>query len=311
VELARVLSVSNTSITISSDIPDPLPSTLYFTRNTVDISNWFKAGFSSLVWLGASNCRLSGSINIRSGFSAIRDSSGYPAINLSNNVISSYVYGSLTKVFSGDSRGITVDLSNNVLPASEIRKIIEEVSILDNAKKFSNCLIKLYGNNLTSDKKYSNYSQQQIFPTTLSPGKDVITSLFRNESFQVYKEQLVVNSQLQEVYSYTLTGTQTLQFSGAEVSGLLYKTKRDKVQNVNEDYLAVKYGKLTGIRVDLGFTYTPPNTSPVILSTTYENETSRVASITESGLTPLTTCPDGIGSGLCWRNSLNQILKLV
>jgi hypothetical protein len=57
-ELARVLSVSDTVVIISQNIPDPLPATLVFTRNTVDISGWFRTGFANIQTFKARSCRL-------------------------------------------------------------------------------------------------------------------------------------------------------------------------------------------------------------------------------------------------------------
>jgi hypothetical protein len=304
-ELAKVLSVSSTEVIISSNIPDPIPSTLYFVRAGINISNWFRSGFSKLTTFSAENCRLTGTLSIRNGFNSIT------LLNLKQNLISSYFVGSLTRVFSGNNRRVIVDLSNNILPVSEIRNIVQEVITIDKLKIFKTCQVRLSGNKLTPEGKYSNYTQQDIFPTIVNQSRDEVTSLFRNETFQVYNERQVTSPTLGTSFTYTLVGTQTLQFSGALVSGTYYKQQIRKTQSVTEDPLATGFKNLTGISISFGFTYTSPNTSTTTVSISYTNQTTRVGSIGESGLTLLNSCPSPVGSGTCWRNSSNQILKLV
>lgn len=306
--VARVLSVKDTELVVSNEILGST-SSLIFTRKTVDIGNWFKVGFGELVRFEARNCRLSGKLSIRSGFNKITDSS-YSGMNLSRNMISEYETGSLSKVFSGNTRTVTVDLSENNLPVPEIVKIIEEVSDLDTSTNFRNCLIRLSGNKLSSSGVYSNYTQQEIFPTGVSSGSDIVTSLSRTERFSVFEEITVSDDQGNPSTSYVQISTQNRQISGALVSGTYYKTKRDKTQITTESSLGIKFKNLNKIRIDFGFTYLTPSSGTTIISTQYENLTTRNDSITESGLTPLTSCPQGVAPGTCWENSSGQIFKL-
>jgi hypothetical protein len=316
--LAKVLSVSNTTVIISSDIPDPIPSTLYFARSTVDISGWFASGFSELGQMWASNCRLSGTLEIKSGFSKVVNSSN-SAVNFSNNAIKRYVAGSLGRIFSSASRQITVDLSNNNLGVEVIQRIIGEVVDLDRPKRFRNCLVRLSGNKISASGRYSNYSQQEIFPTSTDSGGDVSTSLFRNEQFTLFNETVTVDEDNVSTTLYTSAGTRTIQIAGAFISSLssYYKTQINSTQRTTESALARNFKSLTasGIFVDLGFTYISPNTSPVVSGTTYVGQVTRTGSITETlagqGFTESITCPAGVNGASCWRNpTAKQILRL-
>ena len=307
-ELARVLSVTDTSVIISSNIPNPLPNPLVFTRNTVNISEWFKSGFSETSKFRARNCRLSGTLNIRSGFGKVSDDA-YSAIDFGRNMLTDCSSTTLSRIFSGGSRKVTVDLSENNLPASVVQRLISQVVDIDKLRRFTNCLIRISGNKLSSDGKYSNYTQQEIFPTSVAAGPDAVTSLFRSETFDVFSQVTVTNEGGTSETKLVTAGTTTRQVPGVFVNGAYHKTRRDKTQIVTESPLGTQFRNLSGIKFDIGFTYVAPRTSPTIVSTTYEVVTTRTQSITDSGLTSLASCPSGI-SGTCWRNSSNQILRL-
>jgi hypothetical protein len=306
--VATVLSVSNNEVIVSNDFP--FSGDLYFARKTVDITGWFKTGFTNLKQFRAGNCKLSGKLNIVNGFSKVVDTS-YAAVDLSDNMISDYESGSLGKIFSGNSRKITVDLSNNNLPVSTIQAIISEIYTLDETTPFNGCLVKLTGNKLSDNGKYSNYTQQDIFPVGTTSGSDVVTALSRNEQFSVYEEITVVDNNGNETKTYSQVSTVNVNVPGQFVSGDYYKTKRDSTQVTTESPLASSFKNLDGILIDLGFTYQQPSTAPVIVSTVYEDVTTRNQSITDSGLTALASCPGPVGSGTCWENSAGQVLKLI
>jgi len=315
--LATVMSVSDTEIIITNSIPGSLPSTLYFHRQTVDISGWFNSGFSELKQFRAANCRLSGTLSIlpdtettNIGFSKVVDTT-YAAIMLQNNLLSSYSSGTLGKIFSGNNRKITVDLSNNNFPITVIKVIINEVVSLDSSTSFNNCLVKLAGNKLDGNNKYSNYTQNEIFPTTTSPGPDVVVALFRNEQFEVFNEVEITTEAGLPIKTYVSQGNQSLSVPGQLESGTYYKTKKTETQVSTEDSLGPQFKNLSGIKVDLGFTYISPSTSPIPVSVEFLNSTTRDASITETGLNALASCPGTVGSGSCWKNNQNQVLKLI
>jgi hypothetical protein len=277
--VATVLSVGSTSVVISSGLTS-VPSTIYFARKTIDISNWFEAGFLNLGRFGAANCRLSGSLNIRTPLTALKDGS-LSALDLSNNVISSYVAGSLSKIFTGTARKITINLSYNALNLDSIRSVIDEVSTLDKMGIFTNCKVVLAYNKLDSDNKYVTFSQSDVFPVTTLAPQTVTTPVFRNEEFKIYQTTLIYDEFGNSTEQRTQIGTRLVQVPGVLVSGTYYKNKVDTVQQNLEDPLAIKYKALIGITVDLGFTYQSPNTTPVISNTSYTTSTTRNASIQE------------------------------
>jgi hypothetical protein len=280
-DLARVLSVTNTTVTIDSDIPGLVPSPLYFVRRTINTSDWFGTGFSSLLVFRASNCKLSGTLNIRANLSNIRDDS-YPALDLSANSISGYESGSLSQIFTGNSRRITIDLSRNSLSTEKIREIISEVSTLDASRRFSNCRVRLAFNKAGVE----NYTQSEVFPVTVSAASDVVTSLYRNELFKVYEERTLTDEEGNTTTVEVQVGTRTVSIPGSLVSGTYYKTRTDKRQIIEENPVAILFKNLRGILIDLGFTYRSPDTSPTIVSTEYSNSTTRYQSIIDAGYDP-------------------------
>lgn len=310
--LATVMSVSDTEIIITNSIPGSLPDPLYFHRKTVDITGWFNSGFSELKQFRAENCRLSGTFSIKNenDFSKVVDTT-YDTVMLQNNLLSGYTTGTLGKIFTGNNRKITVNLSNNNFPVTVIKNIIEEVISLDSSTSFNNCLVKLAGNKLNGDNKYSNYTQDELFSATTSAGPDVVVALFRNEQFQVYNEVEVTTEAGLPTKTYVPQGNQSLSVPGQLESGTYYKTKKTETQVSTEDSLGPQFKNLSGIKIDLGLTYISPGTSPVPVSVEFLNSTTRNASITETGLTALASCPGTVGSGSCWRNSQNQVLKLI
>lgn len=283
--VSRVLSVSDTSVTIDSDIPGTILSPLYFSRRTNNISGWFENGFSSLLIFRAANCKLSGTLNIRNGFGLIRDDS-YSALDLSVNGISGYTVGSLGRIFTGNSRKITVDLSSNNLSPDSIRDIISEVSVLDTPRRFSNCRIRLSLNKLDENGKYSNYTQNEIFPVTVSAGSDVVTSLYRDELFNIYEEKTTTNFNGVETITRVVVGTRTIRIPGELVSGAYYKTRIQKTQIITENPIALLFKNLRGILIDLGFVYQSPNTTPTVIATQNIDTTTRYQSITDAGYNP-------------------------
>jgi len=279
-EIARVLSVSSTEIIIDRDIPNTLPSTLYFFRNTVNITNWFSSGFSKLVTFRAKNCRLSGSLNILPGFSSV------VFLDLSENNITSYVPGCLFKVFLGNSRNITVNLSYNNLSIEAIGAIISDVIQINLIGRFRNCFVRVGFNKLDSDGKYINYSQSEIFPTQVRKGGDIITSLFRDEEFYVYETVNQFDENGNQVQVENIVGTRIVQIPGELIQGVYYKTRINETQVTVESAQAIAFKNLFGVRVDLGFAYISPVTTPIITLVRYEDVTTRYQSIIDAGLDP-------------------------
>ena len=280
-EIARVLSVSGTEVVIDRDIPGTLPSPLFFTRNTVDASPWFATGLSSLSVFSARNCRLSGVIDIRAAMFRVT------SLDLSRNSILEFASGGLSRIFTGDTRRVTIDLSSNSLNISSIQGVISEVHSLDLAKRFTNCVVRVGQNKLSSDDKYTNYSQTELFPVVISLGPDKVTSLVRNELFYTYQDVTETDEFGNQTTSRVITGTRTIPIPGILVGSIYYKTLTEGTQITEENPLAVKFKALTGIRVDLGFTYVSPSTGTTVISTTYSDVTTRTQSIIDAGYDPL------------------------
>ena len=284
-EVARVLSVSNTEIVIDRDIPGTLPSSLFFTRNITEITNWFNGGFSEIENFNAANCRLSGTLNLGSGFSKVVDRL-FIAIDFSNNLINGYVSGSLSRVFSGNPRAITVDLSRNRLSVSNIYSIIDDVFAADSRRRFTNCIVRVGGNKINSGGRYVNYTQAELFPTTVREGQDIVTQLTRNEQFYTFTTVTTTDESGNTLTEKVITGTRTISIPGQLIGGTYYKTKRDRTRQTIENPSGVKLRNLRGIRIDLGFTYITPVTGVFVFQTLYENSTTRYGSIIEAGYNP-------------------------
>ena len=278
--VARVVSVFPTQVVIDRNIPGTLPDTVYFSRNTNDIDNWFSLGFSRTVTFRTKNCRLSGSLNIKSNLFLIT------FLDLSENCISGYVEGSLSKVFVGNTRNITVSLASNNLTIESIRSIITEVVQIDSVRRFRNCTVRIGFNKLDANGKYINYSQNEIFPTEIRKGNDIITALFRQEEFYTYDSVTSFDENGNQIVSRTITGTQFISIPGALIEGSYYKTRISETQVTVESQLAVSFKNLSGVRVDLGFNYVSPTSTPVTTNTLYTDLTTRYQSIIDAGYNP-------------------------
>lgn len=279
-EVARVLSVSNSQVIIDRNIPGTLPSTIYFYRNSINISDWFSSGFLKTRLFRASNCRLSGNINIRPGMSSL------VILDLSQNCLTGYAPGTMSKVFIGNNRAINVNLSSNSLSITSIRQIIQEISTIDSLRRFVNCNVRLGFNKLDSGGKYTNYTQSEIFSTIITRGADIVTSLFRNEVFYTYDVTTSFDGEGNPTTNKTITGTRTIPIPGILVSGSYYKTRVDETQVISESPLAISFKNLFGIKIDLGFNYVSPSSQQTVVSTTYTDETTRNQSIIDAGFDP-------------------------
>jgi hypothetical protein len=286
-ELARVLNVSADTITIDRDISGTLPTTVYFKRNTTTISEWFRFGFTELRSVNMPNCRLSGALNIRAGFDKIQDGE-LIGVDFSNNAITDYISGGLNRIFSGASRKITISLSRNPLSVETVRSVISETISIDRLKRFSNCKVQLAQCKLNSSGKLSTYTQSEIFPTSISPAPDQVISLFRNELIYTYTLVQETDPEGNITTTRVITGTRTVSVPGVLISSLgqYYKTRSNTMQQTVENSLGALYKNLFGIRIDLDFNYSSPNTTPTIVSTAYSNQTTRYGSLIEAGYNP-------------------------
>lgn len=278
--LATVLSVESTKVIIDQDISGSSQSNFTFRRKTQDISNWFQSGFENIRILRMNNSRLSGSIDIRSGFSKIKDSD-YAAFDLSNNSLTGYISG-FKKIFSGSNRKITLDLSYNNFSVDTLRDMISELIEIDSAKKFTNVKIIFDGCKRNSDGSAENYTQSELFPVTIIPASDQTISLTRVEKVKIFQEVTITDADGNETTSTQQVGTKNVTVSGKLIGSKYYKTQINTRQQIVEDTLGVKLKSVNYFNFSLGFKYQSPNTSPTVTSTAYEDETTRAATLREA-----------------------------
>ena len=294
-ELARVISVDNTRIYLDRDIPGSSAATFHFKRNSVDITNWFQAGFSNLARFMAKNCRLSGSININSGFSKIQDSGEEKALDLSRNYLTGYK-GGFDKIFSGDNRRMTIDFSHNNFSIEVLRKMLTEILEEEEAKPdIANVTIFLNNTNFdASSRKYSNYLSGDIFYlTSIAQLPEQVINLTRVETVNVYRIETIVDENGTESQTPILIGTKNITVPGKEITGVAnvadgyYKIQTNARQQTVEDSLGAKFNANKRWQIDLGNPYKAPDTTPIVTSTTYSNPqgqtVTRASTLAEKG----------------------------
>ena len=284
-ELARVVSVESSTIYLDRDIPGESPGTYYFQRHTQSLDTWFQTGFGELTTLRLNGCRLSGSINIRSGFNKIVDDS-YPCLDLSNNCLTGYTAG-FDKIFSGDNRKITIDLSYNNFSIEVVRNMLSALLDIEATRKFTNVEIRLNNTKLSDSDTYVNYLQEELFPSVIQAASNQRISLTRTERVKIYSEVTTTDENGVETTATVVTGFKNITVPGAFISSLsgYYKTQTNGRQRIVENTLGVKLKGNVYWRIILGFTYQSPNTSPTVTRTTYSNPTTREESLAELGYT--------------------------
>lgn len=300
--LARVINVDTDKIYIDADIPGSSATTFVFKRDPVDITNWFQSGFKDIKLLRMNNCRLSGSINIDAGFSLIADgSSSEKAIDLSNNNITGYIQG-FDRIFTGSNRKITITLSNNNFSVSTIRGMLEELLDIQALNQFTNVRVDLNNTNLNpTTRSHSSYSQDQIFTNTIEAISGQTISLTRTETVKVFSQVTTVNEDGSETTSTVQTGTKNITVPGKLIAGIsgvadgYYQTQVNGRQQVVEDALGIRFNSNKRWNINLGFTYSPPSTTPTVTSSAFSNSTTRAASLAALGYNPSDAIPDATG----------------
>ena len=302
--IARVLDVTSTRVIIDTDISGSTPSTYFFHRRSQSIENWFKSGFSELAQLRLSDCRLTGSINFRSGFSKLRDAS-YPCLDLSQNLLTGYTEG-FSRIFSGSPRKITLDLSSNNFSPGVIRTMLQELISIDSQRRFTNVNVRLNNCKLISSTgRYSEYSQEEIFPSSTESAPSQVTSLFRNERIRVFREipsigpsgDPILDENGVPVKVLTQVGTKVVSVPGSYVSSLsggvayedptgsapVFRSLTNSRQQIVENTLAIAFKTLEFFIINLGFTYKAPNTTPTVVNSTYGSQSTRRSTIEQAG----------------------------
>ena len=288
--LARVVNVDTDKIYIDADIPGSSAGIFVFKRDTVDITNWFQSGFRDIKRLRMSNCRLSGSINIDAGFSSITDGgSSEKALDLSNNNITGYIQG-FDRIFKGSNRKMTITLSNNNFSVDVIRNMLEELLDIQAQGKFTNVRIDLNNTNLNlTTRSHSSYSQDDLFPNTIEGISSQTISLTRTERVKVFSQVTTVLEDGSETTESVQTGTKSITVPGKLITGIsgvadgYYQTQVNSRQQVVEDALEIRFNSNKRWNINLGFTYSPPSTTPTVTDIAFTNSTTRAASLTELG----------------------------
>ena len=294
-ELARVINVDTDRIYLDRDIPGSAATTFEFVRNTQDISNWFEKGFTDLVRFRAPNCRLSGSIDIRSGFTKIQDGgSGERALDLSANALTGYIQG-FDRIFSGSNRKMTITLSYNNFSREVIRTMLRELLDSEKSGNFTNVRVDLNNTKLnTSTRSYSNYTQDDLFDNTIASIPSQTVSLTRTETVKIYQTITTVAEDGTETSEEVVVGSKRVTIPGKLISGVpgvsdgYYKTKTNGRQQVVEDSLGRDFNAAASRGrwiINLGFTYSPPDTTPSVTGSAFSNPTTREASLIEAGYT--------------------------
>ena len=282
VELARVVSVEASVIYLDRDIEGSSSGTYIFKRNTQSIANWFQVGFGDLNRLRLKNCRLSGSINIRAGFSKIVDDE-YACLDLSENCLTGYTTG-FSRIFSGSNRKITIDLSSNNFSEGTIGTMLSELLTIESQRKFTNVEIRLNNTKISSSGRYINYTQDELFPTTIQEASSQTTSLTRIAKVKNYQVVETFNEQGEKnPPTITTNGTKNITVPGAYIASAPipgYYTKRTSGrQQIIENSLGVRLKRNKFWSIKLGFTYQSPDTSPTVTSTTYTDPITVAASL--------------------------------
>ena len=237
-----------------------------------------------------SNCRLSGSINIDAGFGSIVDGgSSEKALDLSSNNITGYIQG-FDKIFKGSNRKMTITLSNNNFSVAVIRKMLEELLDIQALGTFTSVRIDLNNTNLNlTTRSHSSYSQDQIFTNTIEAISGQTISLTRTERVKVFSQVTTVNEDGSETTSRVQTGTKNITVPGKLITGIsgvadgYYQTQVNSRQQVVEDALGIRFNSNKRWNINLGFTYSPPSTTPTVTSSAFSNSTTRAASLATLG----------------------------
>lgn len=289
-ELARVVSVESSTIYLDRDIPGSSAGTYYFKRHTQPIDTWFQAGFTDITKLRLNRCRLSGSINIRSGFSKIVDDNR-PCFDLSNNCLTGYTAG-FDKIFSPSSnnRKMTLDLSHNNFSVNVIRLMLSKLLDIEATRKFTNVEIRLNNTKLSSSGTYDNHDIQELFPVTIEAAPSQKINLTRNVKINVYQNVTIVDENGAETPTEIVIGTKIISVPGKYISGIsgvtdgYYKTQTNNRQRVVEDELAIKLRNNRYWKIKLGDIYKTPDTSPSVSSSSYSNPITQAESYEAAGI---------------------------
>jgi hypothetical protein len=150
-------------------------------------------------------------------------------------------------------------------------------------------------------RSHSSYSQNELFPNTIRAIAGQTLSLTRTETVKVFSQVTTVNEDGSETTSTVQTGTQNITVPGKLITGIsgvangYYKTQTNGRQQVSEDELGSRFRSNTRWNINLGFIYSPPNTTPTVTSSAFSNPTTRSSSLAALGYNPSDAIPDATG----------------
>ena len=263
---ATVISVYDDRVYVDKDLALPSSgNTVTFERATKDISGWFQEGFNALKYFRAGNCRLSGTLNIRTNL-YLKNESSNPALELSTNNIKEVTESTWEKIFSGGNRALTVNLSKNNLSVNEIRAGIRALYDIAGTTGWSRGRVILSGNKKVNGR-YQSWSQNELFPVGPKNLSDQEISLTRREEIKVYKTVTTVDENGNETTSRVQEGTKFVVVPGELTSGEYYGKKTLSRTSSSENELGLKFRKMR-LRIDLGFTYNVPPSGATVTGET-------------------------------------------
>ena len=281
---AAVISVYNDRVYVDKDLALPSSgNTITFVRATKDISNWFREGFSALSYFSASNCRLSGTLNIRASLN-LKDSN-VSALGLSTNNIGGVTEDTWKKIFRGGNRSLTVNLAKNNLNVDTIRASISTLYEIAKTTGWSRGKVILSNNKKVSGK-YQSWSQNELFPAGTKGLKDETTNLTRREEIKVYKTVTTIDENGNETDPIQVqVGTRFVVVPGEKIGTEYFGKKTLSRTGSSENELGLKFRTMK-LTIDLGFTYNiPPSGSTVTGETLGDSygtgNTGRLASAQE------------------------------
>jgi hypothetical protein len=203
--------------------------------------------------------------------------------------LTGYVEG-FRRIFSGSNRKIVINLSSNNFSVSEVRNMLDELLEIEAERRFTNVRVDLNATKLNSSRTYENYTQEELFPTTIEAASSQTISLKRNVRINVYQNVTTVDEDGVETTTKTVVGTKVISVPGKYISGVsgvtigYYKTQTNGRQRIIENNLGSRLKATNRWTINLGFTYQAPNTSPSVTSTSYSNPITQAESYAEAGI---------------------------
>lgn len=274
-QIGIVLSVETSRIYIrtnsGSGLTDGASNSYTFYRQTQKVDQWFKSGFKELTRFEMNNYRLSGTLDITSGFSKITGEDGF---RIEENGLTSITKRTFENIFSGSVRSVTLKLQKNNFSIPALKNIIQDLIDVRNSKSgFGSVKIYLDNCKLTNGS-YGPYTREEIFPLTDIPQSPETIPLTSFITIAVYQEVISYDPDTGEPGDPTKTqvGTRQIQVKGKDVfgDGKYYTNQVNSRVKAEEDPLAQKWRDCPwDIRLDFSKSDRPSTSTRTISSTYY------------------------------------------